>query len=151
VAQPQALGSDDVSARRFTDKVDRNRDVPAAIRTPLKRAVAAVYAAYEEDKDELSLTEPSMDSFKGLLKFLSHPHRADWMAPSLALNPEGHFVAVWDIVPCRYSVEFLSPDNAHWISVIRSYDQIEHDQGDYRLFDIFLAPPFRIPRRGAAA
>src|SRR5579862_1461073 len=134
------MGSDDMSARRFTEKLDRNRDIPAEVRARLKRAVAAVYAAYEEDKDDLSLTEPSMASFKGLLKFLGHPHRADWLSPSLALNPEGHFVAVWDIAPRRYSVEFQSSDEAHWIGIIRSYDQIEREQGDYRLFDNFEAP-----------
>ena len=152
MAQAQASGGDDMSLRRFSDKIDRHhRDIPEDVRRPLKRAVAAVYAAYEEDKDELRLAEPSMNSFKGLLKFLGHPFRIDWVPPSLALNPEGNFVAVWDMAPRRYSVEFLSQAEAHWIGIVRSYDQIEREQGDCRISDVFVAPPFPIPNRGAAA
>jgi len=137
-----------MSVRRFTDKIDRFRgDVPSDVRHSLKRALTAAYAAYEEDKDDLGLTEPSIDSLKGLLKFLSHPFRTGWKAPSLALNPEGHFVAVWDVSPHCYSVEFLSDDEADWIGVDRSYDLIERHQGHYRFFDNYEAPPFRIPGR----
>jgi hypothetical protein len=134
-----------MSARRYTDKIDRFRgDVASEVRASLKRALTSAYAAYEEDKDDLGLTEPSMESLKGLLKFLNHPFRLGWKAPSLALNPEGHFVAVWDVSRYRYSVEFLSDDEADWIGVDRSYDLIERDEGHYQFFGNYEAPPFNI-------
>jgi hypothetical protein len=142
------MDGDGMTLRRtLLDKVDRVRDLPSDIRAPLKRALAAVHAAHEEDKEELGLTEPSMESLEGLLRFLSHPYRDNWMPPSLALNPEGHFVAVWDIPPRRYSVEFLTRDSADWIGITRTTDHIERNQGHYEYFDTFQAPPFTIARR----
>ena len=96
---------DDASLlRRLLETVDRAKDV--RIKPGLKQALGAAFAAYEEDKDELGLQQPSIKSLKGLLKFLSHPHRLEWLAPSLAINPEGKFVAIWGETPNRYSVEF---------------------------------------------
>lgn len=136
--------------RKFLEKVDRARDLPAEVKGSVKGALAAVYEAYEEDRAELDLPEPSLNSLKGLVRFLSHPHREDWIPPSLALNPEGHFVAIWDVVPNRYSVEFLTDDSAVWIAILRSTDRVDRFDGQYSGFDSYENPPFSISRRVAA-
>jgi hypothetical protein len=137
--------------RKLLDKIDhRPRDLPAGVRASLKRAVSAVLSAYEEDKEELGLQEPSTESLKGLLRFVAHPHRDDWMLPALALGPEGRFVAIWDVKSNRYSVEFLSAASADWIGILRTADHVERLNGHYENFDIYQRPPFSIPRRSAA-
>jgi len=135
---------DGVLRRHLLDKIDRARDV--RMKAGLKRALGAAFAAYEEDKNELGLQQPSSNSLKGLLKFIAHPYRTEWMAPSLAINPEGKFVAIWDVVPNRYSVEFLDENSAEWIGVERSYDQVQPTRGRYSNLDNWQAPPFQIPR-----
>lgn len=145
MAAVHSVLADMTAHSRLFDKVDRARDV--YVKGPLRRALAGVLHAYDEDKDELGLQEPSLPSLKGLLKFLANPHRADWTPPSLALNPEGRFVAIWDVVPNRYSVEFVSPNEAAWIGILRTYDAMETRSGCYRDFDRYEAPPFAIPGR----
>ena len=97
-------------------------------------------------KKELGLQAPSTKSLKGLLKFISHPYRTEWMPPSLAINPEGNFVAIWDVIPNRYSVEFLDKNSAEWIGILRSYDYVQPSRGKYDNLDDWQAPPFPIPR-----
>lgn len=133
--------------RQLLDKIDRFKDLHRHLRQPLKLAVSAVLDAYEEDKDDLELQSPSVGSFKGMLRFLSHPHWDDWMIPSIALSPEGNFVAIWDASTNRYTVEFLDVDAAHWVGVIREYDSVRIMEGDYTRFDDIGAPPFTLPKR----
>lgn len=148
MADTPSVPVDDMTLRRqLSENIDHaSRDV--RVTAALKRALHAAFAAYEEDKVELGLRPPSTKSLKGLLKFLSHPFRSEWIAPSLAINPDGNFVAIWDVVPNRYSVEFFEINSADWIGVTRSYDYVTPSRGHYDNFDEWREPPFLIPKRG---
>jgi hypothetical protein len=146
----QVLGAmSDVSLRRqLFDKIDRARDIHA-LKAPLKRSVAALLTAYEQENDP-DLRPPAPESFKGLLRFLSHSYRADWEPPAVGVNPEGRFLAIWDIGPNRYSVEFLDRNSANWTAVFRELDGVKVQKGAYSDFEDFSEPPFQIPRSVAA-
>lgn len=146
MATAPSMSVDSMTLRRqLLEKIDDARDVH--VTDALKAAVTAAYAAYEEDKKELGLQAPSKRSLKGMLKFLAHPYRIGWIPPSVAINPEGHFIAVWDVVPNRYTVEFLGTNAADWIGILRTYDSVNTRTGHYDNFDVWNEPPFAIPRR----
>ena len=138
--------------RKLVDKIDHARDIPRALRAPLKQALLAVLGAHEEDRDDGDRSEPQLKSLMGLIQFLSHPHREEWPPPSLTLNPEGHFVAIWDSSRGqRYSVEFVSNNRAEWIGVSKEAEGFAREQGHYDGLDDYEAPPFGIILRRAVA
>jgi hypothetical protein len=147
---PSVLVDSMTLRRRLLDKIDRPRDVSSAVKAALRQALIGVLAAHEEDKAELERADPSPESLKGLLKFVAHPHRADWVPPTLALNPEGYFAAVWDIGGERYAVEFLTASTANWIGITRNADQLVRSTGHYNCFDKYEESPFPISRRRLA-
>ena len=150
-ASAQAEPMVDASVRRkFVDKVDHARDLPKLLRAPLKHALVAVLVAHEEDRPDGDRGEPQPKSFTGLLQFLSHPHRTEWTPPSLALNPEGNFVAIWDVKGQRYSVEFVPDAGANWVGVAKEAEGFTRKQGHYDCLDKYENPPFEIPK-GAVA
>jgi hypothetical protein len=132
--------------RKLVDKLDHARDLPKALRAPLKQALLAVLIAHEEDRHDGDRSEPQPKSFAGLLQFLSHSYRARWAPPSLALNPEGNFVAIWDLSRQRYSVEFIPNAGANWVSVAKEAEGFTRKQGHYGDLDRYGEPPFEIPK-----
>jgi hypothetical protein len=132
--------------RKLADKIDHARDLPRALRAPLKQALLAVLVAHEEDRHDGDRGEPQPKSFAGLLQFLSHSYRTHWAPPSLALNPEGNFVAVWDLRGQRYSVEFIPNAGANWVGVAKEAEGFARQQGHYDSLDDYEDPPFEIPR-----
>ncbi|MBV9861868.1 MAG: hypothetical protein JO267_06945 [Alphaproteobacteria bacterium] len=153
MAQASGIALADMPLRRkLLEKIERDRDVHSELRGPLKRAVTAVVAAHEEDKDDLELAAPSMASFEGLLRFLGQSYRTDlWPSPAIALTPGGHFLAIWDIGPNRLSVEFVEANAAKWVAVLRELDGVRVLKGEYAALDAFEEPPFPIPSRKAMA
>jgi hypothetical protein len=134
------------SGRKLVDKIDHARDLPKALRAPLKHALLAVLVAHEEDRPDGDRSEPHAKSFAGLLQFLSHSYRTEWAPPSLALNPEGNFIAIWDLKGQRYSVEFIPNAGADWVGVAKEAEGFTRKQGHYDSLDHYEAPPFEIPK-----
>lgn len=76
------------------NELDR-ADMPRPSKNSLRKSLIAIATAYAEDDDPHKIA-PNARSFIRLLKFLEHPHRWPWATPSLAVNPEGNFSAIWD-------------------------------------------------------
>jgi hypothetical protein len=146
MAQTHTVPGSMTSRRKFLDKIDAAQDVPQHVKAALRPALEAVLAAHDEDRVELQRANPSLNSFKGMLRFLGHPHRPDWVAPALALSPEGYFVAVWDKAGERYAVEFLTDSTANWIAITKSADNIIRSTGFYDDFEKYETVPFSLLR-----
>jgi len=132
---------------KLVDKIDHARDLPRALRTPLKQALSAILTAHEEDRRDGDRADPQPKSLASLVQFLSHSYRSKWSPPSLALNPEGNFVAIWDLKGRRYSVEFTPGAGANWVGVAKEAEGFSRKQGHYGNLDDYEAPPFEIPAR----
>ncbi len=134
--------------RKLIDKLERSK-VPDDTRASFKTMVVALVKAREGD-DELA--EPNPKSFKLLLEFFSHPTRRMWVLPSIAINPEGIFIAAWGVPGDDWLVTFNPSGEIRWkylkrkengevVRLVGKYDNIDYESG----------PPIPMPQRPLAA
>jgi hypothetical protein len=135
-----------VALRKIFDKVDRQ--LPEDTREPFKLAVKAVLAAYAEDKEtEADRSSVNLSSLILLIQFYAHEHRRYWIAPSLGINLEGIFIAIWDNGGERYSVTFTSDHEIRWSAVKIIHGTAEVHSGVYTSIEYQNDPPIAIPFR----
>jgi hypothetical protein len=103
------------AAPTFFERLGR-AELPDAVRTP----IAGVLDFFLEDDDET--VEPSRDSFDGLLNFLQRYRELP--LPSIGVNRDGRFVAVWQNQAFRLSYEFLPTGRVFWASTERQPGRI---------------------------
>lgn len=108
------------SAPLFFERLD-HADLPKAIRAP----VGGVLNIFLEDDEET--VPPSEGSFSTFLSFLERHH--DLPLPSIGVNRDGRFVAVWQNSAFRLSYEFLPNDEVRWASTGRKAGTIVVDHG----------------------
>jgi len=84
----------------------KRAELPEAVRAP----IGGVLEIFLEDDEET--IAPSQASFTAFLHFLKW-HR-DLPLPSIGVNRDGMFVAVWQSSAYRLSYEFLSNGNVFW-------------------------------------
>jgi len=95
----------DVALAEFS--MHLSASVRGQMRNELRRLLAP--DVWEEDE-----ALPSVDSFVGLLQFLSN--RLDMAAPSVGVAPSGNFLAAWRPgTGARLTLEFLSANSVRWI------------------------------------
>lgn len=83
----------------------------AALPGPLRLSINnSLTVLIEDDGDGVV---PDVRSFAALLKFVSdHPR---WVAPGLTVNPQGAFIAVWEVPGVfRWSLAFLPVGDIEW-------------------------------------
>jgi hypothetical protein len=54
-----------------------------------------------------------LDSYKSFIRFMMS--EASQSKPSLAMNPNGHLLAVWEVAASRLTIEFNGNDRLQWI------------------------------------
>jgi len=134
--------------RKLIDKLERS-EVPNDTKASFKTMVVTLLKAREGDEE---LAEPNTKSFKLLLEFYSQPTRRMWMLPSMAINPEGIFIAAWGIPGDDWLVTFDPSGGVTWkylkrkengevVRLVGKYDEIDYETG----------PPIVIPKRPLAA
>jgi hypothetical protein len=89
----------------------------AALPDPLRLSIGNSLAVLLEDDGDGVVSDDR--SFAMLLKFLSdHPR---WVAPGLTVNPQGAFVAIWEIPGVfRWSLTFLPIGEIEWTELEKS-------------------------------
>lgn len=100
---------------KLIDKLKRSK-VPDDTRELFNTMVVALVKAREGDD---KLAEPNLESFKLLLGFFSDPTRRMWVLPSIAINPEGIFIAAWGVPGHDWLVTFNPPGETSYTHIQR--------------------------------
>ena len=133
--------------RKLLDKLDHS-GVPEETKGSFRTIVAALLSAREGDED---LAAPATKSFKLLLDFFTHPHRREWVLPSIAINPEGIFTAAWGSPGDEWLVSFAPSGDVTWKYLKRQEDGIVvRMTGKYDNIDSETGPPIMIAKRHSA-
>jgi hypothetical protein len=113
----------------------REQGLPAHLLASIGKSLDVLL---EEDEDGV---RPNERSFQALLRFISDHRR--WVAPGLAINRRGDFIAVWEIPGVvRWSIEFLPSGEVEWTVLEKT-----SGTGPVRRSDTARAESLPVPER----
>jgi hypothetical protein len=147
-AQAQVAPMNFANARHnILEKLAR-ADVSTPVRESLGRSLEAMFKAHREAEDDEKVV-PDPRSFGNLLAFLEQPYRHRWLAPGIAVNSYGNFVAVWEQSGVdRWVIDFSPNGEYESIHLHTSPDgNISDGHHKGRIGPVWFEPPFAIPEK----